>query len=244
MAPSSTRLALVLFVFSGCRGEVIDGGDVVGPGPPAEGSGQGGTTTGLAVPPSGTGGAGGSGTGGAYNDSMPPDAAAVSTDPPPTGGPPDAGPAPAPSAADPFTAAPACTSGTMWTMGTHGSQQMQPGEACITCHSKGKGPQLAFGGTVFATGHEPSECNGASGPIEVTVTDAAGVATTVQVNQAGNFLQRGRMMLPLKAKVVSGGRERAMAGSVMSGDCNSCHTQAGTTTAATGLKAPGRIVAP
>jgi predicted CXXCH cytochrome family protein len=35
-----------------------------------------------------------------------------------------------------------------------------------------------------------------------------------------------------------------MVNTVMSADCNACHTQAGTTTVAGGLKAPGRIVLP
>ena len=36
---------------------------------------------------------------------------------------------------DPFAAAPTCTSGTMWTQGDHGSDDMNPGRACITCHT-------------------------------------------------------------------------------------------------------------
>jgi hypothetical protein len=46
------------------------------------------------------------------------------------------------------------------------------------------------------------------------------------------------------AKVVSMGRERAMIESQTSGDCNSCHTQNGTTPVGATMKAPGRIVLP
>jgi mono/diheme cytochrome c family protein len=154
----------------------------------------------------------------------------------------DAGP-------DPFGASAKCSSGKMWTGGTKGSQLMQPGEACITCHSKNDGPKLAFGGTVYPTGHEPSLCNGADGSktalgAQVVVTDGAGKSFTAAVNAAGNFLLKGAATPPLKAKVVFMGKERLMIGAVPSGDCNSCHTQSGSTSVAGGLKAPGRIVLP
>jgi hypothetical protein len=162
--------------------------------------------------------------------------------------PPDGGVAPAPAGPDPFAAPARCTSGQMWNRGTRGSPLMQPGEACNACHSRGEGPQLAFGGTVYPSGHEPSLCNGAStGGAQVIVTDASGASFTAQVNEAGNFFLRSRTRItpPLKARVVSGGRERAMVSAVTSGDCNTCHTQAGTTTAGGGaLKAPGRIALP
>ena len=63
------------------------------------------------------------------------------------------------------------------------------------------------------------------------------------VNSSGNFmydalLQGGAITFPITAKVVQGDRERVMLTPQMSGDCNSCHTQAGT------MAAPGRIVAP
>ena len=44
------------------------------------------------------------------------------------------------TAPDPFAVAPTCTSGTMWTQGDHGSDDMNPGRACITCHNMGDGP--------------------------------------------------------------------------------------------------------
>jgi hypothetical protein len=159
---------------------------------------------------------------------------------------PDAGP-------DPFAAPPTCTSGTMWTGGTRESPLMQPGEACVLCHTRGEAPRLSFGGTVYPSAHEPSQCNGASGTgsaqgAQVVVVDAKGTSATASVNGAGNFYATTRTVLtpPLRAKVVFNGRERIMIGAVPSGDCNACHTQKGTTTVTTPgtLPAPGRIILP
>ena len=64
---------------------------------------------------------------------------------------------------DPFSVAPACTSGKMWTGGTDGSGSMQPGVyACINCHksSGGEAPQFKIAGTLYPTAHEPDQCNG------------------------------------------------------------------------------------
>jgi hypothetical protein len=148
---------------------------------------------------------------------------------------------------DPFAAPATCTSGTTWTGGVRESPLMQPGEPCVACHDKGGAPRLSFGGTVYASGHEPSQCNGAQGA-EVVLVDAAGTTVTAKVNAAGNFYGSARAALtpPLKAKVVFQGRERLMVGAVPSGDCNACHTQKGTTTVTTpgALSAPGRIVLP
>jgi hypothetical protein len=165
---------------------------------------------------------------------------------------PDGGAMPAPGP-DPFAAAPTCTSGTMWTGGTRESPLMQPGEACVACHTKGEAPRLAFGGTLYPSAHEPSQCNGANGTgsaqgAQVVVIDATGKSFTANVNAAGNFYATARTLVtpPLKAKVVFMGRERVMIGAVPSGDCNACHTQKGTTTVTTPgtLPAPGRIILP
>jgi hypothetical protein len=163
------------------------------------------------------------------------------------GPPPDAGP-------DPFAVAPRCTSGTTWTRGNAESPLMQPGVACIACHAKsGEAPRFAFGGTLYPSGHEPDQCNGADGTgsaqgAMVVVLDSAGVSATANVNAAGNFYASARVTLkpPLKAKVVYMGRERLMIGAVPSGDCNTCHTQKGTTTVTTmgAVPAPGRILLP
>jgi hypothetical protein len=144
-----------------------------------------------------------------------------------------------------------CSSGTQWTGGNRESPLMQPGEPCADCHTRMReGPRLSLAGTVYPSGHEPSQCYGADGTRgqrpQVVVEDATGKMVTASVNTAGNFYLESRTALtpPLKAKVVLDGRERIMVVPVPSGDCNTCHTQSGTTTVAGGLKAPGRIVLP
>ena len=51
-------------------------------------------------------------------------------------------------------------------------------------------------------------------------------------------MQGGAILFPMRAKVVRGDKERVMLTPQSTGDCNSCHKQAGT------VAAPGRIVAP
>ena len=99
------------------------------------------------------------------------------------------------------------------------------------------GPAYTLAGTVYPTAHEPDDCDGVGG-LTVVVTDANGVVTNVTVNQAGNFSSRAKIAAPFHVKVTNGTKERAMAGSLTAGDCNSCHTLAG----ANG--APGRVMAP
>jgi hypothetical protein len=146
---------------------------------------------------------------------------------------------------DPLNAASVCTSGNMWTFGDSGSDEMHPGGACIDCHSgSSRAPQIPVGGTVFPTGHEPTDCDGVDGianVITVQVTDANGMVYKSRANGVGNFYinQKYKLAFPITAKVVlPDGRERVMTESQMTGDCNSCHTQDGT------MNAPGRIVPP
>ncbi len=145
-------------------------------------------------------------------------------------------------APDPFAVAPTCTSGTSWTGGTDGSKSMQPGVACISCHasSGGEAPQFTIAGTLYPTGHEPDQCNGANGTdgALVVVTDAKGNTISLTPNSAGNFSYSGTVATPFRAKVTYMGRERDMATAQTSGDCNACHTQNGT------MSAPGRIILP
>ena len=141
---------------------------------------------------------------------------------------------------DPFSVAPKCTSGTMWTGGNRGSADMNPGRACITCHSTMNGPSLTIAGTVYPSAHEPDLCNGANGTngARVVITGADGATLTLTPGTSGNFNSRTAVKTPFKAKVTYMGRERAMAASQTSGDCNSCHTQTGANSA------PGRILLP
>jgi hypothetical protein len=134
-----------------------------------------------------------------------------------------------------------CTSGQTW-RGEEG-RGMNPGEACIACHSRSReGPRFTIAGTVYATAHEPDMCLGGTGAAQgasIVVTDANGVAHTLRAGSSGNFSYSSSIAMPYKAKVVgANGKERAMAAAQTNGDCNSCHTQRG----ANG--APGRIFAP
>lgn len=146
------------------------------------------------------------------------------------------------STTDPLNAAALCTSKATWTSGDRGKALMNPGRACNACHlnNLGEAPLLAIGGTVYPTGHEPDACLGsaAAGVATVEVTDAAGRVHTLSVNSSGNFSYEGSLPTPYTAVVKYQGRVRAMVAAQTSGDCNSCHTQAG----ANG--APGRVTLP
>jgi hypothetical protein len=140
----------------------------------------------------------------------------------------------------PFDIAPQCTSGTRWKMGDQRSALMYPGRACNECHeSRIDTPRMHVAGTVYPTGHEPDNCNGAVGAI-VEIVDANGATHSLETNTAGNFLIliTEPLAFPIHARVVAGGQERVMVGAVTTGDCNSCHTQDGASSA------PGRIVLP
>jgi hypothetical protein len=156
-------------------------------------------------------------------------------------GPPvDAGPV-----TDPFSAPPVCTSKQMWTGGNRGSGSMNPGLACIACHSLGRGPRFAIAGTLYPSAHEPDLCDGANGTMsaQIVIVGADGKTQTLTPNGAGNFYFQGTIATPYKAKVVYMGRERAMVEPQTSGDCNNCHTQNGSMPSGI-LKAPGRIILP
>jgi hypothetical protein len=168
------------------------------------------------------------------------DAAGGSTDD--SGTPDDAGPV-----MDPLNADPTCTSGRMWTLLDRGSPLMHPGQACIECHQRmgvrdPAASRMTIAGTVFPTGHEPNDCNGAPGTTDggltVEVTDAMGNVVTMTPNSVGNFSSTTAITPPLTALVRSSVATRRMVGEVMTGDCNSCHTQMGD------MMAPGRVTIP
>jgi hypothetical protein len=131
-----------------------------------------------------------------------------------------------------------CTSGIVWTGGNSESEAMNPGMACIQCHAADDGPRLSIAGTLYPTAHEPDLCNGADGDARVVITGADGRELTLSPNAAGNFLTEAMVAVPYQAKVIYMGRERVMALKQTSGDCNSCHTEAGIG------GAPGRIMLP
>jgi hypothetical protein len=144
-----------------------------------------------------------------------------------------------------FNVPPKCTSNTFWTSGDTGSANMHPGLACRKCHLLGGSASkktFDIGGTLYPTAHEPDDCNGI-GNATVVITDANGATHNLSVNGVGNFYNEdlfgiAQIPKPYKAKVVVGGKERAMITPQTDGDCNNCHTQNGT------QSAPGRIIAP
>jgi hypothetical protein len=141
---------------------------------------------------------------------------------------------------DPFSVT-QCTSMQYYSFGD--GSRMEPGNACIACHSQYSGteaPPLYFAaGTVYDTGHEPSRCYGVNvSGAQVVFTDANGNTTPVNVNTAGNFTLLTSLAGPFHVKVVYNGMERAMSAAPPSGDCNTCHTATGD------QSAPGRIVLP
>lgn len=140
--------------------------------------------------------------------------------------------------ADPLNTPAQCTSGQMTGFCTNegcADLGMNPGIACGSCH----GSWIA--GTVYPTGHEPDLClGGQTSGVTVVVTDANGkVANLLADVTTGNFRGSGRTMVaPFKVKVTSAKGERVMNQAAPNGNCNSCHTQNGTS------NAPGRITVP
>jgi hypothetical protein len=149
---------------------------------------------------------------------------------------------------DPYDTPTACTSQKFWSRGDDGSDQMHPGRACISCHTEErkdffklfKVPDFDIAGTVYPSAHEPDDCVGTPG-VDVVITDAKGKVFTLSVNGSGNFKHDkflSDLTLPYRAKLVAGGKERAMSAAQQNGDCNSCHTEHGAE------KAPGRLMRP
>jgi hypothetical protein len=135
---------------------------------------------------------------------------------------------------------PTCPSGTHWQFGNSGSTVMNPGLACIACHTTMQ-PREKFtaGGTVFNDLHTEDLCNGGSksgGKVEIIGAD--GAVTSLTVNSAGNFYTFNTIKFPYTARVTLNGSVRTMSTPQGVGDCNSCHTVQGTG------GAPGRIVWP
>ena len=136
-----------------------------------------------------------------------------------------------------------CTSNQHWVLGNEESPDMNPGQACISCHASGleeEGPLFAFGGTVFPGLHDEDDCYGSTpAGSTVVVTDAVGRVFEVPVRPLGNFYQEATTIsFPIRAEVRRGDQVLAMKDPVGTGDCNTCHSAEG----AEG--APGRILVP
>jgi len=143
---------------------------------------------------------------------------------------------------DPYDTPVMCTRDSFWRGGNRESTRMHPGLACIDCHATRRGPWFSVAGTVYPSAHEPDDCNGAtangSDVPTVEITDAIGRSVQLDVNSAGNFFSQSRFRLPYTARVLYQGRSRVMVTPQDSGDCNTCHTEAGDN------GAPGRILLP
>jgi hypothetical protein len=136
-----------------------------------------------------------------------------------------------------------CSSGRYWRGGNEGSEWMSPGQACVACHRRegDEAPIYAIAGTVYTTGHEPDDCNGTgSTDIKVRVIDARGRTALLSTNSAGNFMTTQAFAFPAQVAVVRGSEVRPMDGAINAadGDCNRCHSEAGSD------GAPGRIALP
>jgi hypothetical protein len=141
---------------------------------------------------------------------------------------------------DPFSVT-QCTSMQYYSFGENPG--MEPGNACIACHSQYSGleapPMYFAAGTVYDTGHEPSRCYGVNvAGAQVVFTDANNTDHAVSVDSSGNFALSTSVPRPFHVKVVYNGMVRAMSAAPPSGDCNTCHTATGD------QSAPGRIVLP
>jgi hypothetical protein len=149
-------------------------------------------------------------------------------------------------AGSPYDTPSQCTSNQHWTGGDTRSELMHPGRACINCHTTGvglfnlqHGPSFTLAGTIFPSAHEPDDCNGAAGNgVSIVVKGANGQMVTMTPNTVGNFHSATRVTMPYTVEVHYQGRVRAMTTPQSMGDCNSCHTERGTS------GAPGRIMLP
>lgn len=148
---------------------------------------------------------------------------------------------------DPFVGSSVCTSGVMSSINESEGPLMGPGRACVTCHAdanaasgESDAPIFAFAGTVYTSGHEPTDCVASdSEGAEIEITDANGHVYTQTANAAGNFFDESpEFAFPYSAKIKYQGRERLMLEAQLIGDCNSCHSEKGD------QLAPGRVVLP
>jgi len=140
-----------------------------------------------------------------------------------------------------------CTSGVF--AGTSENQDMAPGQPCNGCHAYtnaggdgNEAPIYAFAGTVYTAHHEPDNCVG--GPIggdlaEIEVVSSTGRRFFAPILPSGNFmLQANDITYPITARITYQGRTRWMIEPQDSGDCNTCHSEAGD------MGASGRIRLP
>jgi ABC-type nitrate/sulfonate/bicarbonate transport system substrate-binding protein len=99
---------------------------------------------------------------------------------------------------------------------------MNPGQACLNCHSGKKQPTITFGGTLFNSATGGSAVSGAT----VTVTDTNGKVVSVVTGPTGNFYTSDALVFPATVQISKCPDTVSMVAAAASGDCNSCHTSA------------------
>lgn len=140
-----------------------------------------------------------------------------------------------------------CTTGR--TAGTSENQDMTPGQACNACHAYtnaggdgNEAPIYAFAGTVYTAHHEPDNCVGGTnggGSAEIEIVSATGQRFTAPILDSGNFmLETHEITYPITARITYQGRTRWMIEPQMSGDCNTCHSEAGSEGASGRIRLP------
>jgi hypothetical protein len=120
------------------------------------------------------------------------------------------------------------------TEGVLQSEFHRPGQPCVLCHDsyEGASPQMAVGGTVFATPSNPVPVEG----VTVTLTDSSGITFTKTTNCIGNFFitaDEWTPAFPLRAEIEcplpgSDVRRRFVMGTRIGrdGSCAGCHFNA------------------
>lgn len=118
------------------------------------------------------------------------------------------------------------------------------GADCIQCHG------FTMAGTVFtvvnaAGGNETNAANGHTVNLK-RASDGAIIAAAGGARGIGNFAWNGSISEPFFAQVLAPNgtvvNKSSTVHAASSLNCNSCHSQTGTTTIAGGVVAPGRIV--
>ena len=104
-----------------------------------------------------------------------------------------------------------CASNSSWTGGNRGSVNMNPGKACIQCHTSEGEESTRYMGTAFPALHEKDLCN-ARPPLGATVEilDGAGAVTETLVISptSGNFASlRSGAAGSYRARVMVNGRQ-------------------------------------
>jgi len=133
-----------------------------------------------------------------------------------------------------------CASGKGWNDGDEANPLMHPGGTCLSCHAKqdGDAPRFEVAGTVMLGAHDDDDCDGVADALLV-FTGADGAKVELATNPVGNFFRTvgegDPLATPYTVSVELNGTTAKMQGAPASGDCNSCHSTAGS-------GAPGRIV--